>query len=153
MNLRDRVAALRRPDLWGLGIRTVERLPMAVQRPLRRAIAVVRMRLGRFAPVGARPIELPGAGPVVLVDARGAGDDAAVAAMLARADVDGPVRIVLLVDDPRVHLYRAAPVAAVEYIPSLGAAFDERALAERLAVVHRTYGVDRVIGAAAGREP
>lgn len=131
--------ALRRLVLQGISA-----LPDSWEGPVRRAIALTRQRLGRWNYRDRRPVELPGSGTIVLVDARGLHGDEIVASM-TDALPTGAVRIVLLIDDPRVHLYRSASVSAVEYLPVAMPPFCVATADERVAALRHTYRVEHTV--------
>jgi hypothetical protein len=121
-------------------------LPSALQRPVRGALVWTQQRLFRLRSRHDQGLDLPGSGAVVLLDARGLPSDQVLIAVdetLAK----GPARVVLLIDDPRVHVYRSAPVAAVEYMPVNTASFSDVAAESRIATVRQTYKVDLVVRA------
>ena len=97
-------------------VRVLDSLPDPWARAIRRALSVVRSRTGQSIHRDQRPIDLPGAGPVVLVDARGL--DAGRTLSALDNDRFAAHRVVLMTDDPRVHEYRSGPFAAVEYLPA-----------------------------------
>lgn len=126
-------------------LRAIDALPEAWAHAIRRQLSIARTAIGRRLRRDRRPIDLPGEGPVVLLDVRGL-DTRRVASMLA--DSATQRRVVLLSDDPRVHEYRTGPFAAIEYLPAaslapagLGADFERRRIDE----IRRVYRVDRVV--------
>jgi hypothetical protein len=129
-----------------VAVRIVAALPSRVQGPVQRAITSVRHRMGRISPRDSYAISLPGSGPVVMLDARGLrGDD--VLASIEAETAGEALRVVLLIDDPQVHLYRSAPVSAIEYFPASSVSFSRHAVDDRLTVLQRTYRVERVVPA------
>ena len=106
----------------------------------RAGVALVRWLARRFPPV-----RLPGTGPVWLVDGRGVAATqvaAAVEAWRLRPVVPRlVVRLVVLVDDPRVDALRSAGIV-YEYVP---ATMDDASLAARLKLVTWSYGIEHQV--------
>jgi len=132
--------------LRALILQGIDALPDAWSHAIRRELSSARAVIGRRLHRDRRPIELPGEGPVVLLDVRGFDADS-VAAMLGD-DPAAKRRIVLMSDDPRVDRYRSGPFAAVEYLPAastapaaLGSNFERRRIDE----IRRVYRVDSVV--------